>query len=1219
MADISGVSSGANSLQSILQGRGNTDSRIIHFGANESKEDRMRRIEEITKGNPNVKLDPKAFQDLMKGGDVDVTLNLQAPDRRNLYIGAFASLAQLAGGMGGAAYNDALGSAVLNRVSGDAEYVTKHGNNYKMGLFGGANAQDGTIQVAAAKPREIINPLVNNENIDTQNQVKRLLELQASNITNPLLEQEKDELRTSILRKAQKYSNLSFQEHINKTQDSSVGLSDVHGFEKNNNPYASLLNLGNLEKLGFKTSEAQILAGAANAKTGVVQGINVSKESELSGNTTSLNLEAVLYLQAKAKGSALNGKEIASITKDFNANGTANLVGGKFNVTQESVDQLRSKVAGAKVEAVKDFTTGIFSSLDTEGKAKFLSKLTGKSEEDLKKLSSGELDNLFSKELNGGNAKLFKVFKASEDVYNKNTDGAKIDGLIGRQHILGVQKLVNDRLENLQAASANLTILAGNKPELSAGKSLSNFYNGEFVGDDKKASLIAEYEKRNGPIKATDKWSFMVNKQQEATAKIYNEANGTNLKFEDIATKAVKGELGKEAAQTLRFASREEEKIAGTINGTNSSLSLSKIGANVYGKNNNALGENLKNLSGVIAQNRSNADIIGNGTNIRTIKTGDALTDKVSLTINGTESKGTVAEQAKKVQDALTSGTSVSKSSQDAVLKTLSENLSSQTGGKATSTEIQGFLSGLKEGSDVKKQVDDFLAKKGITSAPPALKANFEAAASLGVQFNISSKDLSVQNTTTANIKKVNDFLSRAGNNTETQVGKARNEVGKIKADLEGQVESLLRQSLPAAEVDKIKAGGKLLSDETVKKIEASVPVEQLAKLKGNITEFNTLNTRLNSITIVSNANAAAQAQASQSNGGNAARQVAGAQGALNNPQNQPAQQSAPTKEQGSEAAKPVAQISGLTGQGAEGKANPQNGAAQAGQGKDDLLDRFLDIGPKAKAPDQLKEVKSLLSEGLSTESISRITGLNAGDIDKVKGEEDRKNLFKMASEGIAKLSNEVAGTMFRVVDQILSRLNKEAAGGFEYGFGHGNGGRITSKIGGAADQDKDEQGNTLISQKSFQNGMEVGNRTKSGFELLTVYNKTREAEARAGSVSVEEGLKRYNANIEKYIESTKPADAADIRSKYRVEVSDATAAEGKKYTATGGTGFVDNIAKPFADAIGATKLKQADTSATEAQQAQGVAQTTNRRSESSTVASGATRQTNQTNGADVG
>lgn len=937
MSPVDGVGSQARDISAILGGRGVTDSRTIHFGANESKEDRMRRIEEITKGNPNVKLDPEAFQKLMRGGDVDVTLSLESPDRRNLYIGAFASLAQLAGGMGGAAYNDALGSAVLDRNSGDGEYVAKHGNNYKMGLFGGASAQNGNIQVAENKPAIApSDPIV-------ADKINKNLELQAASIFNPVYEQERKILKTNVDENAQVYTDpLSVEGH--KKNAPKVGIKDVNQLDVKNISAENAAALGvshqELARLGLgRMDVGELVAGYGNDKKGTVQGINVTKASELSDSGVSLNLNDVIFLRAKQNGGPLSKPQRDAIAANFDPNGANGI-----NATQ--LIDFKSKLAEVKRNSVRDFSRSVYASLNTDEKSIFLKNAGVKDESELaQKLKTSNPEELH------------RIFKFAEATNSEKT-GLKSEGYIGRQHVMDSQKALSDRVETLQAGAANLTILAGNASKSKDGKivitgndgekgnlsDLSHFYNGSFVNKhDDIDKIVADYRSKNGgkilgadgkfkPLAENNNEAFsaIVKEQHNQTLAVYKEANkGSEIKtFEDLAQKAGSGHINENVAKAIVFSSNEQIKVADILSGKNEGLKLSSAGSKIYPKNNDVLQKNLANIQTFAENNNANAEAIKTGSNVKAIKTGDAVSDQVSLTINGEEKTGSVGDQVGRIKTAL----------------------GKENGNVSISAEA-------------KANILDVLRK--ANPSDPAI-------ADLEKTFR-SIKD------------KASIVAQNAG-----AVGTAKAETGTGTTDTP----------------------------------DAKTTVAQVDQ-------------------------------------------------ALKTP--------------------------------------------AAGKPKDDLLERFLDIGNKASSPE----------------------------------EEKGKSKIQEALDALSNKTSNIAKVYFQVADEILSRLNKEVAGSFDYGFGHGNGGRITNRIGGAGEQDKDAQGNTISNvTEVFQGGINTGNRTKAAFDTLTRYNKNREAEARDGSVSIREGVRRYNDNIEKYVAGSTSAEKSQIRGKYAMDfpLTEATKNEPAKY-----------------------------------------------------------------------
>jgi hypothetical protein len=116
---------------------------------------RMDRINEITGNNPNMKLSKESFDAIMSGGDVNLKIDLMAPERRNLFIGLVATIGQIAAGLAGGAYTKELGAAVSNRAQGDSDFAVKHGRSYGLNLFGGAEVQGGQITATRIDKNDI--------------------------------------------------------------------------------------------------------------------------------------------------------------------------------------------------------------------------------------------------------------------------------------------------------------------------------------------------------------------------------------------------------------------------------------------------------------------------------------------------------------------------------------------------------------------------------------------------------------------------------------------------------------------------------------------------------------------------------------------------------------------------------------------------------------------------------------------------------------------------------------------------------------------------------------------------------------------------------------------------------------------------------------------------------------------------------------------------------
>lgn len=128
---------------------------------------RFKQIQDITGDNPDIKLDPAVFNAIAKGDEVKLQLQLEAPERRNLFIGLGVAASQLIGGLAGAAYSEQLGQFDIQRAQGDADFITKFGNNYKLNPFGGAEHQSGRLRRLTLIPIEQKKQADNNQQQET--------------------------------------------------------------------------------------------------------------------------------------------------------------------------------------------------------------------------------------------------------------------------------------------------------------------------------------------------------------------------------------------------------------------------------------------------------------------------------------------------------------------------------------------------------------------------------------------------------------------------------------------------------------------------------------------------------------------------------------------------------------------------------------------------------------------------------------------------------------------------------------------------------------------------------------------------------------------------------------------------------------------------------------------------------------------------------------------
>lgn len=165
-------------------------------------QDRMDKLNEMTGNNPNMKMSKEAFDAIASGKDVSVKIDNFAPERRNLFIGGLAAIAQVIGGLMGAAYTKELGDAVSGRVGGDNEFITKHGNNFTLNPFGGAEVQGGQINVS---PVDREKPILANEDVSTK--------IINANIIKAGATSEKRESKIDEFKDAKKYEHLSGYMH----------------------------------------------------------------------------------------------------------------------------------------------------------------------------------------------------------------------------------------------------------------------------------------------------------------------------------------------------------------------------------------------------------------------------------------------------------------------------------------------------------------------------------------------------------------------------------------------------------------------------------------------------------------------------------------------------------------------------------------------------------------------------------------------------------------------------------------------------------------------------------------------------------------------------------------------------------------------------------------------------------------------------------------------
>lgn len=158
-----GQSQGAGGTKFAPNGQSITSEMTVGMRGSDSLESKLDTLREITGNDPFAKLSPQAFNALASGKDVQLQIQQTAPERRNLFIGAFVTALQLMGGAGGAAYSDELGAYMKDRAAKDADFVTRHGNDYKMNLFGGAEARETYITATVLDSSPATNPVIERE------------------------------------------------------------------------------------------------------------------------------------------------------------------------------------------------------------------------------------------------------------------------------------------------------------------------------------------------------------------------------------------------------------------------------------------------------------------------------------------------------------------------------------------------------------------------------------------------------------------------------------------------------------------------------------------------------------------------------------------------------------------------------------------------------------------------------------------------------------------------------------------------------------------------------------------------------------------------------------------------------------------------------------------------------------------------------------------------
>lgn len=970
MSPVGGVSE----IKALL-GVGSTDSRAIHFGANESKEDRMRRIEEITKGNPNVKLSPEAFQKLMQGGEVDVTLNLDAPERRNLFIGAFATLAQMGGAAGGAAYNKDLGDAVTSRVSGDAQFVAKHGNNYKMNLFGGAEAQTGSIQVGDP----VFDPTLSNDDITTD-KIKENNAVAATNMTKT----------------------------VNKPNDTPMALAIQARF---------------LAKFGYKEQE--------------MSGKGDSTQDRTKGNAITRSMFNGEY----GKSAVDQGRKgvIASIHV-YGKNGENYLNGDDL---KGSFDKL-----GKDGKVIKT---------SPEGEARLIKQVTDTRKKAVQEylqlgLSSGVInqDDLNGKDL----IDQFKTLEGKLKATYGDESKTVLDGFLGDHHIMAMQRAISDKLQYNQGAAYAINMVFNNQ----SGASIGTF---------------TPTTKKDGEANSAPAGMLTIDQKRAALEFMGGGKNLSNLSNDDVEKKFKEFEnrvrdkdpsISGQAITALDGVTRAQKDLLFGKGGENNKITGGLFGTahGIYATHNTFLAQNIMS-TGLVDPSQFKGEL----------KKALGSAKLVDNLVAGPNKGTSFDDQIQKLKDRLLSPAQATTQ--------ISDQVSLKIDGKETSLTdlVAAVNSGKVSFSDSNRTEALKVLQKAQEQVTSSTNPKAEGKTTdLEKAIEALSKESSVsgqnQVTIAKNIGNVNTFLDGNGNHTGSQLKKAEDAIKVI--------ESQMGSASPE-----------------------------------NKTAFEALKARLGAIVPQTNAEAVVAAKAAQA------------------PPSDPL----------------LAQFSNVRKAGTEAGVDPKVKKMLSEGASTEAIATALKMDVKVVEAEKEKldtSIKKMLGEGFSPDFISKVTGVSDKYVEKLKDESTP--IGKKILEALPELSTKIAAGFFDLADQILNRLNKEAAGSFEYGFGHGNGGRITSKIGGAADQDKNAEGNINVSSQAFETGLKAGNGLKSGFDLIKQYGKNRELEANEDKISVREGVRRYNDKIEKYVAGSTPAEKSQIRGKYEMDfpLTDATKNEPAKY-----------------------------------------------------------------------
>lgn len=410
---------------------GAIDPRLTGQARMQAIEDRMNQVKAISGNNPNMKMTPEAWNLIAKGNAVELDIQLNAPDRRNLAITGLVGLTQVIGGLAGASYNKEQGALLTGRAKEDAEFVTKYGNSYDQGFFGiGAQYQDGEIKV-----RDLGAPQ---------------LEMQREQIAANIQQTQQDTNRTvrnSRVLAEQRAMNYEGRMGLNGDHQDTTVSKDGKTVETNAtdrliSQYLSKKTDRELADMGLERSTITAIRNGRN--------FNVAQAQDLRTAGFSLGQESG------------GNRGIVTSIQASEANLRAQTPAGEMT-RQATIDYL--KVAqGAGVINQRDLQRFGVNNLDSllnggnEG-AKDLS--------DLLKLTEQRIDTgTYADGRTVGN----------QTTYQRETDFKK-DQMIGGQHITMLQYMANERMRLNTVAAQEMNDVANGYASSSISASTAQIYN----------------------------------------------------------------------------------------------------------------------------------------------------------------------------------------------------------------------------------------------------------------------------------------------------------------------------------------------------------------------------------------------------------------------------------------------------------------------------------------------------------------------------------------------------------------------------------------------------------------------------------------------------------------------------------------------------------------------------------------------------------------------